>query len=294
MTSSHIKTKLFGSLIASLSMNADAVLAIGSNSTKNFNNTEANISSFKDKLPQKSSSKYARLDGKRISNSYILFLKFKKQLFGLNPNHEFIAAAIESDYLTPNATSSYTLTTKLFSSFTSDNFFECGEKYFEAESKLPKVFSAKINSKSSKISPLFVIPARGHHSSGFGMRWGRMHRGIDISNATGTPIIAARSGRVVFAGWAHGFGYYVEIQHKDSSRARYAHLSKIAVKQDQRIETAQRIGLMGSSGQSTGPHLHFEIIGSNGEHIDPNLVQRGQIETGNLADNSRNNESSRI
>ena len=275
-------------------MNANLAFALSSNPTNKFNKTEANNSTFQDKLPQKFSSKYTRSDRKRISSSYILFLKFKKQLFGLNPNHEFIAVAIESDYLTPIPTSSYTLTTKSFSSFTSGIFSEFGEKYFKNESKLPKVFTAKINSQPGKISPLFVIPAQGRHSSGFGMRWGRMHRGIDIANSTGTPIIAARSGRVVFAGWDHGFGYYVEIQHEDSTRARYAHLSRVAVKQDQRIETAQRIGLMGSSGRSTGPHLHFEIIGSNGEHIDPNLVLRDQIETGNLANNSRNNESNRI
>ena len=133
---------------------------------------------------------------------------------------------------------------------------------------------AKVDGKPKKTINSFVLPAQGHHSSGFGMHWGRMHNGIDIANATGTPIVASKSGRVVFAGWDEGYGYYVEIQHDDSSRARYAHLSKIMVKENQKIETAQRIGLMGSTGRSTGPHLHFEIIDRNGAHVDPHLLER--------------------
>ena len=269
-------------------MHTDAAFAtLSLDSTKKSNATEANKSILKDKFSRTSSSGFTRLDGKQISNSYILFLRFKKQLFGLNPNHEFIAAAIESN----NLASSYDFSSKLFSSFTFNKLVGSEEKYFRAESMLPKVFSAKFDAKPIKNSPLFVMPAQGQHSSGFGMRWGRMHRGIDIANATGTPIIAARSGRVVFAGWDQGFGYYVEIQHEDSSRARYAHLSKIAVKQEQRVETAQRIGLMGSSGRSTGPHLHFEIIADNGEHIDPHLVLRDQ--TDNLAAHSKDQTSNR-
>ena len=237
------------------------------------------------KPTQKPLKRKSLLNGTRISKSYLLFLKFKKQLFGLNPNHRFIAAVVKSKDWNLTPTSPYKSTFKLISSFSSEIVDNSSEQYLSSTNNLPKVFNAKIDTKSNKPIHSFVLPAQGHHSSGFGMRWGRMHNGIDIANATGTPIVASKSGRVVFAGWDEGYGYYVEIQHDDSSRARYAHLSKMMVKTNQQVETAQRIGLMGSTGRSTGPHLHFEIIARNGEHVDPHLLFGKQSE--NIAFNSK-------
>ena len=103
-------------------------------------------------------------------------------------------------------------------------------------------------------------PAKGVFSSGFGWRWGRMHKGIDIANSVGTPIIAVQSGRVTFAGWNDGgYGYLVEITHYDGSRSLYAHQSRILVQVGEEVSQGQQVGQMGSTGRSTGPHLHFEI-----------------------------------
>lgn len=104
------------------------------------------------------------------------------------------------------------------------------------------------------------MPARGLFTSGYGWRWGRMHKGIDIANSIGTPIVAAQEGHVTFAGWSNGgYGYLVEITHDDGSRSLYAHQSRLHVQVGDRVSQGQQIGQMGSTGRSTGPHLHFEI-----------------------------------
>lgn len=106
----------------------------------------------------------------------------------------------------------------------------------------------------------WLWPAKGIFTSGYGWRWGRMHKGIDIANSVGTPILAAQSGRVTFAGWNDGgYGYLVEITHDDGSRSLYAHQSRILVQVGEEVSQGQQVGQMGSTGRSTGPHLHFEI-----------------------------------
>jgi murein DD-endopeptidase MepM/ murein hydrolase activator NlpD len=107
----------------------------------------------------------------------------------------------------------------------------------------------------------WIWPAKGIFSSGYGWRWGRMHKGIDIANNVGTPVMAARSGQVLSAGWNDGgYGYLVEIRHEDGSLSRYAHNSSILVQPGQLVPQGAVISLMGSTGRSTGPHLHFEIL----------------------------------
>lgn len=106
----------------------------------------------------------------------------------------------------------------------------------------------------------YIWPAQGVLTSGFGRRWGRMHRGIDIANATGTPIFAAADGIVETSGWNRGgFGILVDIRHPDGSLTRYAHNNRTLVRVGQRVSQGQKIAEMGSTGFSTGPHLHFEI-----------------------------------
>jgi len=106
-----------------------------------------------------------------------------------------------------------------------------------------------------------IWPAQGTFTSGYGWRWGRMHRGIDIANNVGTPIVAAARGRVTFAGWHEGgYGYFVEITHEDGSRTRYGHNSNLLVREGQQVDQGQVISQMGSTGRSTGPHLHFEVL----------------------------------
>jgi len=121
----------------------------------------------------------------------------------------------------------------------------------------------------------WLWPARGVFSSGYGWRWGRMHKGIDIANSVGTPILAAQSGRVTYAGWNDGgYGYLVEITHPDGSRSLYAHHSRILVQVGEEVSRGQQIGLMGSTGRSTGPHLHFEVHAPGLGAINPIEVLR--------------------
>ncbi|MDH6099975.1 peptidoglycan DD-metalloendopeptidase family protein [Anabaenopsis sp. FSS-46] len=122
----------------------------------------------------------------------------------------------------------------------------------------------------STTSTTYMWPARGVLTSGYGRRWGRMHRGIDIANATGTPIYAAADGVVETSGWNRGgFGILVDIRHSDGSLTRYAHNNRTLVRVGQQVTKGQQIAEMGSTGFSTGPHTHFEIHPSGKGAIDP-------------------------
>jgi murein DD-endopeptidase MepM/ murein hydrolase activator NlpD len=115
-----------------------------------------------------------------------------------------------------------------------------------------------------------IWPAQGTFTSGYGWRWGRMHKGIDIANNVGTPILAAARGRVSFAGWHEGgYGYFVEITHEDGSRTRYGHNSNLLVREGQLVDQGQLISQMGSTGRSTGPHLHFEVLPAGEGAMNP-------------------------
>lgn len=106
----------------------------------------------------------------------------------------------------------------------------------------------------------YMWPARGVLTSGYGWRWGRMHQGIDVAGPVGTPIFAAAPGVVVRAGWnSGGYGNLVDVRHPDGSLTRYAHNSRILVRSGQQVRQGQQIAEMGSTGYSTGPHLHFEL-----------------------------------
>lgn len=116
----------------------------------------------------------------------------------------------------------------------------------------------------------YIWPARGVLSSGYGWRWGRMHQGIDIAADIGTPIYAAASGVIEYAGWnSGGYGNMVEIRHSDGSMTRYAHMNAVYVQVGQRISQSEQIGEMGSTGYSTGPHLHFEVHLANEGTVNP-------------------------
>ena len=116
----------------------------------------------------------------------------------------------------------------------------------------------------------YMWPAQGVLTSGYGWRWGRMHRGVDIAGPVGTPIYAAASGVVVSSGWnSGGYGNLVDIRHPDGSMTRYAHNSRLMVRSGQQVRQGQQIAEMGSTGFSTGPHLHFEIHIPNQGTVNP-------------------------
>jgi murein DD-endopeptidase MepM/ murein hydrolase activator NlpD len=95
-----------------------------------------------------------------------------------------------------------------------------------------------------------------------------MHPGIDFKGAYGSPVFAAADGQVTFAGWRGGYGRTVEITHATGIVTRYAHLARIGVKSGQAIDAGATLGGLGSSGRSTGPHLHFEVR-INGRAVNP-------------------------
>ncbi len=119
------------------------------------------------------------------------------------------------------------------------------------------------------IPPTYIKPiSGGTYSSGFGKRWGRMHKGVDWAVPTGTTVFASSAGVVEYAGWSSGYGYNVLISHPDGRKTRYAHLSKVLVSVGQSVEQGETIAKSGSTGRSTGPHLHFEIL-INGTQVNP-------------------------
>ena len=117
-------------------------------------------------------------------------------------------------------------------------------------------------------SGALIWPVNGTFTSPFGMRWGRLHAGIDIAAPNGTALRAADSGTVALAGWTGGYGNYTCIQHGGSLSTCYAHQSSIGVSVGQNVSKGQVIGAVGSTGNSTGAHVHFETR-VNGSPVDP-------------------------
>jgi murein DD-endopeptidase MepM/ murein hydrolase activator NlpD len=105
-------------------------------------------------------------------------------------------------------------------------------------------------------------------SSYYGPRWGRLHQGIDFAAPYGAPIYATNPGKVVFSGWHRGYGRSVVIDHGSGVTTRYAHCARIEVKAGEAVAQGTVIGKVGSTGHSTGPHLHFEVM-FNGVRKDP-------------------------
>lgn len=124
----------------------------------------------------------------------------------------------------------------------------------------------------------FDMPVRSNYrlTSNYGSRWGRMHQGTDFAGPVGTPIYATADGVVIENGWVNGYGRMIKIQHEFGIETRYAHLSASRVQLGQRVSRGDRIGDMGNTGNSTGPHLHYEIrVG--GQAVNPMIyIRAGQ------------------
>lgn len=138
------------------------------------------------------------------------------------------------------------------------------------------------------------MPVPGRLTSGFGERFHpilgfvRFHDGVDLAAASGTPIVAAADGKVLSAGWAGGYGRAVVIAHADGLETKYGHMSRISAYAGESVSRGEVIGFVGSSGLSTGPHLHFEVL-RNGQPVNPMSVRAigggaGQLEGERLVD----------
>ena len=109
----------------------------------------------------------------------------------------------------------------------------------------------------------FTVPLSGTFTSGYGQRWGRLHGGIDIAAKTGTPITASDDGKVIFTGDCGSYGLLVKIDHQNGYVTYYAHCSKISVSVGDYVQKGDIISYVGNTGNSTGPHCHFEVRYNN-------------------------------
>lgn len=130
-----------------------------------------------------------------------------------------------------------------------------GEKLFVRGGKLHN--ETEVSRGNNEL--IFGWPATGTISSVFGYRWGSLHTGIDIAADTGETIRAARSGRVTFAGWLGGYGLTVIVNHGRGWETLYGHASSLYVSEGEVVQRGQSLAAVGSTGNSTGPHLHFEV-----------------------------------
>lgn len=128
--------------------------------------------------------------------------------------------------------------------------------------------SGTTTTTTTTTSSSWAKPTSGSITSNFGQRNGRLHAGVDIANKTGTPIYAASAGKVSTRNNPKGCGQVIEITHSSSLKTKYCHLNVYRVKAGATVKAGQRIGDMGNTGVSSGPHLHFEVI-QNGKAIDP-------------------------
>ncbi len=125
--------------------------------------------------------------------------------------------------------------------------------------------------------PLFVMPVKGIFTSGFGYRWGVLHAGIDLANSIGTPIHAVSDGVVIAAGPTAGYGMWVKLRHADGTVTLYGHVNTTMVSVGERVMAGDQIATVGNRGNSTGPHLHFEVLLGGSQRVDPVpwLAKRG-------------------
>ncbi|ETT23749.1 Peptidase M23 [Rhodococcus rhodochrous ATCC 21198] len=152
---------------------------------------------------------------------------------------------------------------------------EAAERQREAERLAQQEAERLAQQESERIArelasrPSAVFPTVGALTSGFGPRWGTAHNGIDIANAIGTPIKSVTDGTVIESGPASGFGLWVRIQQDDGTIGVYGHINESLVSVGQQVRAGDVIATMGNRGQSTGPHLHFEVWQPGGAKMDP-------------------------
>lgn len=133
-----------------------------------------------------------------------------------------------------------------------------------------------VTTASAAPLPDWGWPVTGWITSPYGRRDGRKHHGIDIGADEGSPVVASRTGRVLEAGWKGGYGQCVVLDHGEGWTTWYAHLSAWFVQPGQLVQQGEVLGRIGSTGRSTGPHLHFEIR-RNSRSLNPARYVRPKI-----------------
>ncbi|MEU8260015.1 M23 family metallopeptidase [Micromonospora sp. NPDC048999] len=128
---------------------------------------------------------------------------------------------------------------------------------------------SRTDSKAATEQDVWLLPLHGYEfNTPYGVRWGKLHTGIDLVAPEGTPYIAIHDGTVTKAGWFGGYGYAVIVQHPDGSEAIYGHSSEVTVQEGQQVKAGDQLGLVGNTGHAYGPQLHLEVH-VNGQPLDP-------------------------
>jgi murein DD-endopeptidase MepM/ murein hydrolase activator NlpD len=128
---------------------------------------------------------------------------------------------------------------------------------------------ARVGMRRAGTLASFTPPVRGRITSGYGPRWGRMHHGMDFGAPYGAPLRAVGAGTVTETAYNSGLGHHVRLTLEDGTEVTYGHLSRVTVTPGQRVSPGARLGSVGSSGTSTGAHLHLEVRTPHGKRIDP-------------------------
>ena len=189
------------------------------------------------------------------------------ELYAVKDLGSYTITDIKQDYST--ITSTETLAKKIADVKTEKEKEEQERKAAQEAAKRKKYQVTSRGSALPRVSSYaFPLKSYSYVSSEYGPRWGSTHTGIDLAAPAGTHIYSWRSGTVTFAGWSGGYGNFIIVDHGDGFVTRYAHCSKIAVTKGQTVSQGQVIGYVGTTGNSTGNHLHFEVK-VNGNFVNP-------------------------
>lgn len=189
------------------------------------------------------------------------------ELYAIKDLGSYTITDIKQDYST--ITSTETLAKKIADVKTEKEKEEQERKAAQEAAKRKKYQITSRGSSLPRVSSYaFPLKSYSYVSSEYGSRWGTTHTGIDLAAPAGTHIYSWRSGTVTFAGWSGGYGNFIIVDHGDGFVTRYAHCSKIAVTKGQTVSQGQVIGYVGTTGNSTGNHLHFEVK-VNGNFVNP-------------------------
>jgi len=155
------------------------------------------------------------------------------------------------------------------------------EQAAAAEAARQQAAAAAAAAEAERLANSWVVPTSGYHLTGrfgsAGSRWSSTHTGLDFATASGTPALAIHKGTVTSVGWGGAYGNRIIVTHPDGTQSWYCHLSAFSVKAGASVATGQQVGRVGTTGNSTGPHLHLEVRPGGGSPVDPRafLANRG-------------------